>query len=228
MPSVIAVMSRSDATSDTRRYGVEVLTNYKDSLARLNEKGREGFYPVASAPIDDNRVPEMRSWLVVTEQLAERDAPREIAVRSNSGAGGLQRALNEQGAQGYRLDLLWKEGNDVVAMMTRPVGYPPELHAFAIDTTSLEKLHAVSHVYLADAPFNPAGDRLVVSDPALLATNDIEDDALPKLNSLGYADGLTRAGDHISRHHGATPIAARVRRLPDGSLRLTTILVQRQ
>jgi hypothetical protein len=214
MPSVVAVMSRrSGGPAEMARSGVEVLTNYKESLVRLNAKAREGFSPVAAAPVDNNRLPEMRSWLVVTQQTAGRVAPREIAVRSNSGADGLQRALNEQGAQGYRLDLMWKEGNDVVAMMSRAVGGPPEAHGYAVDATSLARIHSVSRLYLADTPFRAPDDHLVVSDRAVMATNDIEDDPLPPRGPLGYAEAraLATLGDHISRHHGATP--ASVRRL---------------
>lgn len=212
------------------RYGVEVLTNYKESLARLNAKAREGFYPAAAAPVDNNRLPEMRSWLVVTEQTAGRTAPREIAVRSSSGADGLQRALNEQGTQGYRLDLIWKEGNGIVAMMSRAVGSPPETHAFGVEVTSLARIHSVSRLYLADAPFRAPDDRLVVSDRGLMATNEIEDDPLPPIGGLGYAEprALATIGDHISRHHGATPVSVRVHRLPNGSCGLTTVVVQRQ
>lgn len=231
MPSVIAVMSRrSDPPPETVRYGVDVLTNYKDSLVRLNAKAREGFYPAAAAPVDNNRLPEMRSWLVVTEQTAGRTAPREIAVRSNSGADGLQRALNEQGTQGYRLDLLWKEGNDIVAMMSRAAAGPPEVHAYGVDVTSLAKIHSVSRIYKADAPWRPPDDRLVVTDRDVIATNDVEEDSLPALGRSGYVEprALETIGDHISRHHGAAPAAVRVHRLPNGSYGMTTIVVQHQ
>ena len=111
-PALVAVLTRRDNAPGTARYGVEVLKNYKESLVRLNARGAEGFVPVAAAPVNDNRVPDMRSWMVVIERAGENAPAREVGVRSSSGPDGFQKALNENAGKGYRLDLAWKEGND--------------------------------------------------------------------------------------------------------------------
>src|SRR5262245_46519178 len=47
-PSLVAVLTQDAATAAAAsHYGVEVLTNYKASLARLATAGRDGFAPVA-------------------------------------------------------------------------------------------------------------------------------------------------------------------------------------
>ena len=195
---------------------------------RLNQAAEDGLVPVAAAPIDNNRVREMRSWLVVGEHAGGRVAARQVAVRSNSGADGLQRALNEQGGQGYRIDALWKEGQDAVAMMSRTVG-DTSAHTYAVDVTSLARIHSVSHLYVADVPYLSGDDRLIISDRAISATNDLEEDALPPLGGLGYAEPgkMGVIGDHIARHHGAVPLSMRIRRGPRNDLVLTTVVTER-
>src|SRR5262249_6749548 len=145
---LVAVL-RHDATSvPGTRYGVELLTNYKASLARLATAGKDGFVPVAATPVHNNRVPESRAWLVVTQR---RDAaPREIAVRSGSGPGALEKALNEQGKLGYGVDLTWQEGADVVAMLSRPAGDAKTAHTFTAESRRPDQLHFLSGLYLGD------------------------------------------------------------------------------
>ncbi|MEO8484018.1 MAG: hypothetical protein ABI634_17535 [Acidobacteriota bacterium] len=228
LPALVAIMVRDAAApAPARHYGVEILTNYKDSLARLGTAGREGFRPVASAPVNNNRVPEMRSWLVVTEQLAP--VPRDVVVRSASGANSLQQALNEQAALGYCVDLIWKEGNDAVAMMSRAHANSTGTCAYAVDTTSLAKIHTVSHRYVADVPFRAPDDHLIISERSTAATNDVEEDALPPLGPVGYVQAATLGmlGDHISRHHDSVPMSATVHRRANGSFILTTIVSDR-
>ncbi len=228
-PALVAVMSRrADATAPAR-YGVEVLTNYKESLVRLNARAGEGFVPMAAAPVNNSRVPEMRAWLVVTERAGANPAPREVAVRSNSGPEGLQAALNENGSKGFRLDVVWKEGNDFVAMMSRPGGGAKgATNAYAVDVTGASGIHSVSRLCLADVPHRPE-ERLVISDRGVPASNDVEEDPLPPLPRSGFVDAeaLEVLGSHLSRHRGFTPASARIRRGPGGTFVLATVLTQR-
>lgn len=230
VPAIVAVMSHpADLPPTIWRYGVEVLTNYQRSLVSLNTAARDGWLPVAASPINNNRIPAMRSWLVVTEREGDRVVPREIAVRSNSGADGFQRALNEQGGQGYRADLIWKEGNDIVAMMSRETGAPRRTFAYSAESTEPARLHFLSQVYVADVPYLAAGARLVISDRAAAAATDTEEDPLPSPGRSGYVDASALAvlGEHITRHRGFVPVSVRLGRGPNGSLVLTTIVVQR-
>jgi len=230
VPSIVAVMSQpAGAPSTVWHYGVEVLTDYKRSLVSLNTGARNGMRPVAASPINNNRVPDMRSWLVVIEREADRVVPRDIAVRSSSGAEGFQRALNEQGAQGYRADLIWKEGNDAVAMMSRDTTAAGRAFAYNAESTEPARLHFLHQLYIADVPYLTSGARLVVSDRGVAASTEVEEDPLPSLGGLGYvgASALAAAGDHMTRHHGFVPVAARLGRGPNGSLVLRTIVVQR-
>ena len=96
---------------------MEVLTNYKRSLSSLNTTARDGMHPVAASPINNNRV--RGHAIVARRHRARRGSGGASRNRGalDSGADGFQRALNEQGGQGYHADLIWKEGNDVVAMM---------------------------------------------------------------------------------------------------------------
>jgi len=230
-PSLVAVLSQDPASERApAHFGVEVLTNYKASLTRLAAAGRDGFVPVAAAPVNNNRVPEMRSWLVVTERHDDMASPREIAVRSGSAPGALEKALNEQGKLGYHIDLTWQEGADVVAMLSRPAGDAKTAHTFAAESRSPDQLHFLSGLYLGDFQYLSGTDRLVVSDRSLPASTDVEEDPLPKPNALGYADAgaLGPLGDHLSRHHGFVPALVRIRRGGPGGLLITTVLSQRK
>jgi hypothetical protein len=225
-PSLVAVLTQESATpANASHYGVEVLSNYKASLARLATAGRDGFVPVAAAPVSNNRVPEMRNWMVVTERR-DGAAPHEIAVRSGSAPTALEKALNEQGKLGYEVDLTWQEGADVVAMMSRPAGNASTAHAFTAESRRPDQLHFLAGRYLGDFPYLSGGDRLVVSDTSQPASTDVEEDPLPKPGALGYADAgaMGTIGDHISRHHGFAPAFVRIRRGDRGALVLSTVL----
>jgi hypothetical protein len=185
--------------------------------------------PVAASPINDNRVAEMRSWLVVTEREGNGGVPREISVRSDSGADGFQRVLNEQGGQGYHADLIWKEGNDVVAMMSREIGAAKRTFAYSAESTDSARLHSLSRMYVADVPYLKSGARLVISDRGAAGSADLEEQTLPPLGRSGYADGSAIAGlgDRLTRHRGFVPASVRVSGGPNGALVLTTIVVRR-
>ena len=230
VPQIVAIMVRDTITPGAaRRYGVEVLTNYKESLVRLDAAAREGFRPVAASPINNNRVREMRSWLVVTERTGGTVPPREIAVRSSPGADGILKALNEQAARGFCADLIWKEGADVVAMMSHRRDDATASCGYATDTLSLANVHRVSHRYVADVLFRAPDDHLIISNGRISATNDVEEDVLPALGVYGYVEARTMGilGNHISRHDAAEPVSATVRRLPTGAIVLTTVVSDR-
>ncbi len=227
-PALVAVLSRRGDAPSPARYAVEILKNYKESLVRLNARGAEGFVPVAAAPVNDNRVPEMRSWLVVTERAGSTPAPREVAVRSNSGPEGFGKALNENGGQGYRLDVAWKEGNDFVAMMSRPRGDAKGGVAFAVDAATVDKIHWLKGLYLVDMPHR-GDERLVIRDAGRASSIEVEEDPLPPLGRTGLVDSeaLDVVGGHLSRHRGFAPVAARIHRASGGGFKLLTVLVSR-
>ncbi len=224
--SLVAVLTRKDGAPAPARYDVEVLKNYKESLVRLNVRAADGFVPVAAAPVNDNRVPEMRSWLVVAEKTGS--LPREVAVRSSSGPDGFQKVLNEQGGQGYRVDLIWKEGNDAVAMMSRPRGDAKGAAVFAVDAATTDKIHWLKGLYLADVAHR-GEERLVIRDSGRSSSIEVEEDPLPPLSKLGTADAeaLEVLGNHLSRHGGFVPASARIRRGPGGTFVLATVITQR-
>jgi hypothetical protein len=230
VPSMVAVMSqRARQGNSTWRYGVEILSNYKNSLARLNTAARDGFLPVAGEAINNSRVPEMRNWMVITERSGVGGPASEVAVRSSSGADGLLRALNEQGGQGYRVDLVWKEGNDIVAMMSRPIDGKKASSAYAVDVLSLSAIHSTSRLYVADVPYLSAGQRLVVSDAVVRASNEVVEDPLPAIGPLGYAESAAMGivGDHLTRNRGYAVGSARIHRGERGTFVLTTVLTGR-
>jgi hypothetical protein len=223
---IVAVLRQDATTPPDTRYGVEVLTNYKASLGRLAAAGKDGFVPMAATPVNNNRVPESRSWMVITER---RDAAaREIAVRSGSGPGALEKAFNEQGKLGYQVDLIWQEGADVVAMLSRPAGDAKTAHTFTAEARRPDQLHFLSGRYLGDFPYLSGGDRLVVSDTSQPASTDVEADPLPKLPALGWVDSSTLGplADHLGRHRGFGPAFVRLTGGPGGAIVMATVLSQ--
>jgi hypothetical protein len=228
--SLVAVMSQSTSQANTTwHYGVEVLTSYKSSLVRLNAAARDGFRAVAAEAVDNSRVPAMRSFMVVTERPESGNPPSELMVRSSSGADGLQKAMNEQGRQGFHADLVWKEGNDVVAMMSHALDRPTPPVTFLVTTADRSKIHFMSGLYLADVPYLSAGDRLLISDQSTSAENDLVEDPLPRLGGRGHVDAATMQalGDHITRNRGYAPVAATIRAEATGRLVLATVVTKR-
>jgi hypothetical protein len=207
------------------KYGAEVLTSYRDALSRLNAAGKQGFAPVAASPIDNNRVPDMRNWIVFTEAPAAGRLPIEVAVRSGSGPGALQKSLVEQSGQGYRAALVWKEGNDVVVMMTRAAGASAAGVSYAVDTLTPAGIHGVSRQYVADLPYL-SDQRLVITEQSGLVSNEAVEDPLPPIGALGYAatGPLGTLGDHLSRLHGYVVSSVTVRAGDRGALVLRTVL----
>ena len=206
-----------------------MLTSYKSSLVRLNAAARDGFRPVAAEAVDNSRVSAMRSWMVVTERPESGNPPSELMVRSDSGADGLQKAMNEQGRLGFHADLVWKQGNDVVAMMSHAFDRPTPPVTFLVTTADRSKIHFMSGLYLADVPYLSAGDRLLISDRSTSAENDLVEDQLPRLGGLGRVDATTMQvlGDHITRNRGYATVAATIRAEATGRLVLATVITRR-
>jgi len=224
--TVVAVMGRQSGSTAAWHYKTEALLNYKDSLTRLNAAGRDGFVPIAAEAINNNRVAAMRNWMVVAEQGgAAAAAAREVAVNSDPGPSGLQRKLNERGQQGFQVDLLWKEGNDYVAMSSRPIAGSPAPRAYAVAANPLASLHSLSRLYLADFPY--LQDRLIVTDTSVAGSSEVVEDALPALGAFPDRAALGLLASHIARNQGFVPAAARVSRGPNGQWRLTTVVVKR-
>jgi hypothetical protein len=221
-PRDVAVMSR--AAPGAWQYEAEVLLRYKESLARLNAIGRDGYVPVAAAAIDNNRVPDMRNWMVVAERPASGGDPREVTVRSDSGPTGLGRNLNDSGKQGYRVELIWKEGNDYVAMMTRPAGDSSTAHSYTVEADAPARMHFLPGLALADFPY--LDRRLFVSDSAVRASNELVEEALPPLDARARA-ALGTIGDHVSRNHGFAVSYARVGRDKAGKLLLSVAMARK-
>jgi hypothetical protein len=227
-PRDVAVMTRT--TAGSWQYDVEVLLRYKESLVRLNTIGRDGFLPVAAAPIDNNRVPDQRNWMVVAERPAANAAPVEVAVRSDPGPTGLGRNLNDSAKRSYRVGLAWKEGNDYVAMMTRPTGGAPIAHAYVVEADAPARMHSLSGLTLADFPY--LDRRLFVVDAGVRASNELVEEKLPSRGEGGVLDARARdaigtIGDHLSRNHGYEATYARVGRDASGTLVLSVAMARK-
>jgi hypothetical protein len=173
----------------------------------------------------------MRSWMVIAERPASGATPHEVTVRSDSGPTGLARNLNESGKQGYRAELLWKEGNDYVAMLTRPAGTESaQSHSYTVETDTAARFHWLSGLGLAD--FSYLDRRLFVTDGNVRASNELVEEALPALGPSGAPDprgrgALATIGDHVSRNHGFEVTYARVGRDKAGKLVLAVAMARK-
>jgi hypothetical protein len=223
IPSLVAVMTSTSEAG--RRHGAEVLTDYRGAIGRLNTAGKDGFVPIAVAPLNNNRVPDLRNWIVITEQPASGRAAIEVAVRSATGPDTLQRNLGEQTKQGYRIALAWKEGNDFVAMMTRPAGASSAAPTYAVDSSTPMALHSLSARYIADFPYL-SDQRLAITEKSGLATNDVIEDPLPAFGATGFVVPGP-LGDHLTALHDATVMSVTVRRGDRGGPVLRTVLTSR-
>jgi len=223
----VVVMSRPAPGS--WQYDAEVLLRCKDSLARLNAIGRDGFVPVAAAPIDNNRIPELRTWMVFAERPMTGSTPQEVAVRSDPGPTGLAKNLNESGKQGFRVALTWKEGNDFVAMMTRSGG-SATARTYGVEADAPSRLHFLPGLALADFPY--LDRRLFVADAGVRASNELVEETLPPLGPRGVVDArgrgtLVTIGDHLSRNPGYETSYARVARDRPGRFVLSVVMAKR-
>lgn len=221
-PSVVGVMTQS---SQAWKYGGELLSDYRGAISCLNAAGKEGFAPLAVSPINNNRLRDLRSWVVFTERPAAGRSAVEVAVRSGSSPDSLQKSLAEQSGQGYRAALVWKEGNDVVVMMTRTAGGSSAGVSYVVDTLTPAGIHGVSHPYIGNFPY-VSDQRLVITEKSGLVSNDAVEDPLPPIGALGYAapGPLGTLGDHLSRQHGYVVASVTVRAGDRGALVLRTVL----
>jgi hypothetical protein len=227
-PIGVAIMSRSaGAAPETWQYRTEVLSNYKNSLARLNAAAQDGFVPVAAAATNSSRVPDMRTWMVIVERAAGGAVARDIVTRSAPGPSGLQKALNEQGKQGYRIDVLWREGNSYVAMMSHPTSGPIVPHTYSAEDDTRSRIRWVRGPLLADFPY--LDRRLLVADASVSASNEVVEEPIPAPGPIGYVDArtLTIVGDHLSRNRGYVPGFATVSPGPKGTWLLATVVTQK-
>lgn len=221
-PGLVAVMTASEPG---RRHGVEILSDYKGAIARLNAAGKDGFVPVAVAPLNNNRVPDMRNWVVITEQPPSNRTAIDVFVRSATGPDTLQKNLGEQTKQGYRIALAWKEGNDFVAMMTRPAGASAAAPTYAVDSIAPMNVHALSAAYVADFPYL-SDQRLAITEKSGLATNDVIEDPLPPLGPIGFVVPGP-LGDHLTALHDSVVMSVTVRRGDRNVPVLRTVLTHR-
>lgn len=226
-PRNVAVMVR--ASDAAWQYQVEVLLRYKDSLAKLNAIGKDGFTPVVAAPVDNNRVIDMRNWMVIAERSTSGGAAREVTVRSDSGPSGLARNLNDSGRQGFHLDLVWKEGNSYVAMMSRLVGQSTP-HAYAVDGDPPSGAHSLHRLAIGDFPY--LSRRLFVMDDAVKASNELVEDVLPGISRSGVVDSggreaLETVGNHLARNRGFQVAYAHVGRDKAGKSVLSVLMTRR-
>jgi hypothetical protein len=205
-----------------------VLSDYRGAIGRLNVAGKDGFVPVAVSPIDNNRVPAMRNWLVVTEQPATTRRKIDVAVRSGSGPDSLQKSLAERSSQGYRTALAWKEGNDVVVMMTREASASSGSVSYAVDAMPSTAMRSVSRPYIFDAPYL-SDQRLVITEKSGLASNEAVEELLPPIGPLGTAapGPLGTLSDHLSRLRDYFVGSVTVRRGYRNELVLRTVMTRR-
>jgi hypothetical protein len=229
-PVLAAVMIPDTGRTDAGRHYASAIIGSADRVARLAELGREGFVPVAATPINDNRVPEQRNWMVVAEQTARQ--PVEIVVRARPGPDALAKAINEQSSLGFICSLLWKEGsNSMVVVMSRLPVDPTRRPEFAVETIDPARLNGRSGVYIGDVPYLSDGQRVALTITDRSSTTYTVPDPLPNRGSRDYAStgDLQPLGEHVGRDRSrdrARVVSTSVRRGPRDGLVLHTVLVQ--
>ena len=137
--------------------------------------------------------------------------------------------MNEQGRLGFHADLVWKEGNDVVALMSRALDRPGSTVAFLVNATDLSKIHFMSGLYLADVPYLGSGIGCSSATSRCQRRTTSWRIRCARLGGLGYADlgAMQILGDHISRNRGYAPVSATIRADEKGRLVLTTVITRR-
>jgi hypothetical protein len=69
--------------------------------------------------------------------------------------------------------LLWKEGNDYVAMLARPAGEgSAPSHGYGVETDTTDRVHWLKGLGLADFPY--LDRRLFVTDGGVRASNELK------------------------------------------------------
>lgn len=229
-PVLVAVMIPDTERAPGGRHYASAVVGTADRVARLAALGREGFVPVAATPINDNRVPEQRNWMVVAEQTATQ--PVEIVVRARPGPDSLEKAISEQSSQGFICSLLWKEGaTSMVVVMSRLPVDPTRRPEFAVNTIDPARLNGLSGVYIGDVPYLGDGQRVALTITDRSSTIYTVTDPLPGLGPRDYASlsDLQPLGEHLGRDRSrdrARVVSSSVRRGPRDGFVLHTVLVQ--
>jgi len=229
-PVLVAVMIPDTERVAGGHHYAAAITGSADRVARLAALGQEGFAPIAATPINDNRVPEQRHWMVVVERTTTQ--PVEIVVRARPGPDALAKAISEQRSQGFICRLLWKEGlTSMVVVMARLAADSTPRHDFVLDTIDPARLNGRSGAYIGDVPYLSDGQRVVLTTTDRSSTIYTVTDALPRLGSRDYASvsDLQPLGEHLGRDRSrdrARVVASSVRRGPGDALVLHTVLVQ--
>jgi hypothetical protein len=230
-PVLVAVMIPDTERAPGGRHYASAIIGTVERVARLAALGREGFVPVAATPINDNRVPEQRNWMVVAEQTATQ--PVEIVVRARPGPDSLEKAISEQSSQGFICSLLWKEGaTSMVVVMSRLPVDPTRRSEFAVGTIDPARLNGLSGGYIGDVPYLSDGQRVAVTITDRSSTIYTVTDPLPRLGPRDYASlsDLQLLGEHLGRDRSrdrARVVSSSVRRGPRDGLALHTVLAQR-
>jgi hypothetical protein len=232
-PVLVAVMTPdTERTTGDRHYASEILGT-ADRVARLAALGQKGFVPVGATPINDNRVPEQRHWMVVAEQIGTQ--PVEIVVRARPGPDSLEKAIGEQTAQGFTCSLLWKEGlTSLVVVMSRLPGDPTRASRrpeFDLDTIDPARLNGLSGVYIGDVPYLGDGQRVALTITDRSSTIYTVTDPVPPMGPRDYASvsDLRPVGEHLGRDRArdrARVVSSSVRRGPRDTLVLHTVIAQ--
>ncbi len=113
--------------------------------------------------------------------LQRADRRAKSSSGPNAGPSGLARNLNDSGKQGFRVDLAWKEGNDYVAMLSRPSGVASTPHTYDVDGDAPNGVHALTRLALGDFPY--LSRRLFVIDNDVRASNELVEETLPSNQS---------------------------------------------
>ena len=165
--------------------------------------------------------------MVIVERPGGAPVARDIVTRSAPGPSGLQKALNEQGKLGYRIDVLWREGNSYVAMMSHPTAGPVVPHTYSAEDDTRSRIRWVRGPLLADFPY--LDRRLLVADASVSATNEVVEELIPAPGPIGYVDAraLSVTGDHLARNRGYVPGLATVSANGKGGWLLTTVVTQK-
>ena len=228
--SLVAIMERRLERAAPRwRYRVEPVADLPTSASRLNTAGREGFQPVTAAQVRGGQA-EMPRWIVVAERPIEGRPPTEVVLRSSSTLDGVRRVLLEQAGQGYRLEQLWNQGIDIVALMTRSIAARTVPSAYEVETADAYGFRALSRFYIADVPYLSPGRRLVITDRSGSASTEVVEDPLPALESTGAGTSsqLSALGDHISRNRDFDVASVTIRRGEREPFVLRTVLTRRR
>lgn len=230
VPVLVGVMVPDEAPPAGGRHYAAALVGNAERVARLATLGRQGFVPLTATPVNDNRVPEQRSWMVVAEQSTA--TPVDIVVRARPGPDSLEKAIREQTSQGFTCRLLWKDGlTSLVVLLSRVGADQAGRPECVVDTIDPARLNGRSGDYAGDVSYLSDGQRLSLTVTDRVSTIYTVSDSLPPLGSRDVASSsdLQPLGEHLGRdrsHERARIVSSTVRRGPRDSVVLHTVLVE--